>query len=191
NSGQGHRILTPADRIGALNNEEGGVMGEPIQALDQVRVTAIDLAMKFAPKLVVAILILIAGVVAGRWAASAVNRMLEGFHLDAPVRRLLEGGVRVLVLAIFAIMALQNVGVELLPLIAGLGVAGAGVALGMQGVLAKLVAGLTILFTRPFRVGDYISIAKEEGEVLDIELSSTTLGHADLSAGLVPRHNIV
>jgi len=166
-------------------------MGEPIQALDQVRVTAIDLAMKFGPKLVVAILILIAGVVVGRWAAGAVNRMLERFHLDAPVRRLLEGGVRTLVLVIFAIMALQNVGVELLPLIAGLGVAGAGVALAMQGVLANFVAGLTILFTRPFRVGDYISIAKEEGEVLDIELSNTTLGHADLSRVVIPNRKIV
>jgi small conductance mechanosensitive channel len=166
-------------------------MGEPLQALDQVRVTAIDLAMKFGPKLVVAILILIAGVLVGRWAAGAVNRMLERFNLDAPVRRLLEGGVRALVLAIFAIMALQNVGVELLPLIAGLGVAGAGVALAMQGVLANLVAGLTILFTRPFRVGDYISIAKEEGEVLDIQLSSTTLGHADRSRVVIPNRKIV
>ena len=166
-------------------------MGEPLQALDQVRATAIDLGMKFGPKLFVAILILIAGFVVGRWAAGAINRMLERFNLDAPVRRLLEGGVRVLVLAIFAIMALQNVGVELLPLIAGLGVAGAGVALAMQGVLANLVAGLTILFTRPFRVGDYISIAKEEGEVLDIELSSTTLGHADLSRVVIPNRKIV
>ena len=166
-------------------------MGEPLQALDQVRVTAIDLAMKFGPKLVVAILILIAGVVAGRWAAGAVNRALERINLDAPVRRLLGGGVRALVLVIFAIMALQNIGVELLPLIAGLGVAGAGVALAMQGVLGNLVAGLTILLTRPFRVGDYISIAKEEGEVLDIELSSTTLGHADLSRVVIPNRKIV
>lgn len=166
-------------------------MGEPLQALDQVRVTAIDLAMKFGPKLVVAILILIAGVVAGRWAAGAVNRMLERMNLDAPVRRLLAGGVRAFVLVIFAIMALQNIGVELLPLIAGLGVAGAGVALAMQGVLGNLVAGLTILLTRPFRVGDYISIAKEEGEVLDIELSSTTLGHADLSRVVIPNRKIV
>jgi small conductance mechanosensitive channel len=75
----------------------------------------------------------------------------------------MEAGVRALVVVIFAIMALQNVGVELLPLIAGLGVAGAGVALAMQGVLRTSVAGLTISFTRPFRVGDYISIAKEEG----------------------------
>ena len=166
-------------------------MGEPLQALDQVRVTAIDLAMKFGPKLLVAILILIAGFIVGRWAGSAVGRMLERLQLDAPVRRLIERAVRVLVLALFAILALQNVGVELLPLIAGLGVAGAGVALAMQGVLANLVAGLTILFTRPFRVGDYISIAKEEGEVLDIRLASTTLGHPDLSRVVIPNRKIV
>ncbi len=82
-----------------------------------------------------------------------------------------------MVLGLFAIMALQNLGVELLPLIAGLGVAGAGIALAMQGILGNLAAGLTIIFTRPFHVGDYISIAKEEGEVLDISLFSTTLGH--------------
>ena len=166
-------------------------MGEPLQALDQVRVTAIDLAMKFGPKLVVAIFILVAGIAVGRWAGTAAGRMLERFVLDAPVRRLIERSVRVLVVVLFAIMALQNVGVELLPLIAGIGVAGAGVALAMQGVLANLVAGLTILLTRPFRVGDYISIAKEEGEVLDIRLSTTTLGHADLSRVVIPNRKIV
>jgi len=166
-------------------------MGEPLQALDQVRVTAIDLAMRFGPKLVVAILILIAGFVVGRWAANAVDRMLERFVLDAPLRRLIERGVRALVVVLFAIMALQNLGVELLPLIAGLGVAGAGIALAMQGVLANFVAGLTILFTRPFRIGDYISIAKEEGEVLDIRLDSTTLGHPDLSRVVIPNRKIV
>ena len=166
-------------------------MGEPLQALDQVRVTAIDLAMKFGPKLVVAILILVAGVAVGRWAGAVIGRMLERFVLDAPVRRLMERGVRVLVVALFAVMALQNLGVELLPLIAGIGVAGAGIALAMQGVLANVVAGLTILLTRPFRVGDYVSIAKEEGEVLDIRLSTTTLGHADLSRVVIPNRKIV
>ena len=107
------------------------------------------------------------------------------------MRSLLERGVRLLVLALFAIMALQNLGVELLPLIAGLGVAGAGIALAMQGVLGNMVAGLTIIFTRPFRVGDYISIAKEEGEVLEISLFSTVLGHPDLSRVVIPNRKIV
>jgi small conductance mechanosensitive channel len=166
-------------------------MGDQLQALDQVRSTAIDLGMKFGPKLVVAILILFAGVLVGRWAGRATLRVLARLNLDPPVRSLLERGVRLLVLGLFAIMALQNLGVELLPLIAGLGVAGAGVALAMQGVLGNLVAGLTIIFTRPFRVGDYVSIVKEEGEVLDVSLFNTTLGHPDRSRVVIPNRRIV
>lgn len=166
-------------------------MGEQLQALDQVRSTAIDLGMKFGPKLVVAILILFAGVLVGRWAGRATLRVLARLNLDPPVRSLLERGVRLLVLGLFAIMALQNLGVELLPLIAGLGVAGAGVALAMQGVLGNLVAGLTIIFTRPFRVGDYVSIVKEEGEVLEVSLFNTTLGHPDRSRVVIPNRRIV
>lgn len=166
-------------------------MGESMDALDQVRMTSIDLAMKFGPKVLVATLILIAGFIAGKWAGRATGRMLGRLQFDVPVRRLIERMVRVLVILLFAIMALQNLGVELLPLIAGLGVAGAGIALAMQGVLANLVAGLTILVTRPFRIGDYVSIAKEEGEVLDIRLASTTLGHPDLSRVVIPNRRIV
>jgi small conductance mechanosensitive channel len=117
--------------------------------------------------------------------------MLARFQFEPPVRNLVERAVRVLVLALFGIMALQNLGVDLLPLIAGVGVAGAGVALAMQGVLGNIVAGLTIIFTRPFRVGDWVSIAKEEGEVLDISLSATILGHADLSRVVIPNRKIV
>lgn len=166
-------------------------MGEPLQALDQVRVTAIDLAMKFGPRLVVAIAILVAGYFAGRWAGRATIRLLARFQLEPPVRQLVERLVRLFVLALFGIVALQNLGVELLPLIAGLGVAGAAVALAMQGVLSNVAAGLTIIFTRPYRVGDYLSIAKEEGEVLDISLFNTILGHPDLSRVVIPNRRIV
>src|ERR1700693_1964314 len=80
---------------------------------------------------------------------------------------------------------------ELLPLIAGIGVAGAGIALAMQGVLSNMVAGLTIIFTRPFRVGEYIHIAGVEGSVETIHLFSTTLSHADLSRVVIPNRKIV
>ena len=166
-------------------------MDPNLAALDQIRVTAIDLGMKFGPKLLVAIIILTAGYVAARWASGGVGRFLRRFELEPPVRQLLLGATRILVLTLFGIMALQNLGVELLPLIAGLGVAGAGVALAMQGVLANLVAGMTIILTRPFRVGEYISIVKEEGEVAEIRLASTTLTHSDLSRVVIPNRRIV
>jgi small conductance mechanosensitive channel len=162
-----------------------------LKGLDQMTATAIDLGMRFGPKLLVALLMLAAGYAVGRWAAAATLRVLRRLQLEPPATALAARGVHLFVLALFAIMALQNLGVELLPLIAGLGLAGAGVALALQGVLRNLVAGLTIIFTRPFRVGDYISIAKEEGEVLDIRLFNTTLGHADRSRIVIPNRMIV
>ena len=149
-------------------------MSESLQALDQVKATAIDMGLKFGPRLIVAGLILLAGYMAGRWIGAVVSRLLVRFKLEAPLRQLLARLVQLFVFGLFAIMAMQNLGVELLPLVAGLGVAGAGVALALQGVLGNLVAGLTIIFTQPFHVGDYISIGEEEGEVLDISLFSTT-----------------
>ena len=166
-------------------------MDNQLQSLDQVKATVVDMAIKFGPKLVVAIVILVAGYVVGRWTGRAVGRLLERFKLEPPVRLLLMRVCWIFVFGLFAIMALQNLGVELLPLIAGLGVAGAAVALAMQGILGNAAAGLTIIFTQPFHVGDYISIVKEEGEVLDISLFSTILGHADKSRVVIPNRKIV
>ncbi len=166
-------------------------MNEHFQSLDQVKASAIDMVIKFGPKFVVALLILAAGYFVGRWVAGILDRLLVRLSLEAPIRSLLVRVTHVVVLGLFAIMALQNLGVELLPLVAGLGVAGAGIALAMQGILGNVAAGLTIIFTHPFHVGDYLSIGDEEGEVLDVSLFSTTLGHTDRSKVIIPNRKIV
>ena len=166
-------------------------MSDQLQSLDQIKASVLDMVIRFGPKLVVAAIILVAGYMVGRWAGGLLERLLVRLRLEAPVRSLLVRLAQLVVFGLFAIMALQNLGVELLPLIAGLGVAGAGVALAMQGILGNVAAGLTIIFTQPFHVGDYLSIANEEGEVLDISLFSTTLGHTDRSKVLIPNRKIV
>jgi small conductance mechanosensitive channel len=165
-------------------------MNKQLAALDQVQSTAIDLGLKFGPKLLVACLILLAGHFAGRWVGKVIEGVLIKLDLDVTVRILLVRLARLLVLGLFAVMALQNLGVELLPLIAGLGVAGAGLALAMQGVLSNLAAGLTIIFTRPFRVGEYVSIVGVEGQVEVIGLFNTILSHPDLSRVVIPNRKI-
>ena len=166
-------------------------MNDQFQTIDQVKATAIDMVLKFGPKVLVAVSIMVAGHFVGRWLGRMFEQLLVRFKLEVPVRSLLVRVAYLLVLVLFTIMALQNLGVELLPLIAGLGVAGAGIALAMQGVLGNIVAGLTIIFTHPFHVGDYLSIGKEEGEVLDVTLFSTTLGHTDRSKVIIPNRKIV
>jgi small conductance mechanosensitive channel len=166
-------------------------MDTELKTLSHAQATLTDMALRFGPRVLVAVLILMAGLLAGRWIARATERSLHRFALEPPVRQLLVRLVRVLVLGLFAIMALQNLGVELLPLIAGIGVAGAGLALATQGVLSNVVAGLTIIFTKPYRVGESIAIIGVEGTVETITLFSTVLSHADHSRVVVPNRKIV
>jgi len=166
-------------------------MNDQLQTVDQIKTAIIEMAIQFGPKLLVATAIIIAGVYVGRWVGQFVDTNITKFNLDLPVRQLLVRIVKLLVLGLFIIMALQNLGVQLLPLIAGLGVAGAGIALAMQGVLSNIVAGLSIIFTKPFTVGEYISIAGEEGQVDNITVFTTVLSHADQSQVVIPNRKIV
>jgi small conductance mechanosensitive channel len=166
-------------------------MNEQAATINHATDTLVDLAIRFGPRLLTALIILGVGLavsrVVSRWMAGVLGRR----ELEPPIRHLITRLVWVLCIALFVIMALQNLGVELLPLIAGLGVVGAGVALATQGVLSNLVAGLTIIFSKPFRVGEYIAIAGVEGEVKHISLFSTTLLHPDRSHVIVPNRKIV
>ncbi len=165
-------------------------MHDSIATIDQAKNTLIDLAIRFGPRLVAAVLILLAGIIVSRWVTRWLARGLSHIELEPPVRVLFGRVAWLLTMALFVILALQNLGVELLPLIAGLGVAGAGLALATQGVLSNVVAGLSIIFTKPFRVGEYISIVGEEGTVESITLFNTTLGHLDRSRVVIPNRKI-
>jgi small conductance mechanosensitive channel len=165
-------------------------VSDKLDALLDTPDAATHLAMQYGPPIASALLILVIGFFAMRWAAGLAGRGLDRFKHEPPVRQLLLRIVRVLVLLLFLMLALQNLGIDLLPLLAGLGIAGAGIALALQGVLGNLAAGLTIIFTKPFRVGEYISIAGEEGQVQDISLFTTVLRHSDLSSVVIPNRKI-
>jgi small conductance mechanosensitive channel len=166
-------------------------MNDQVATISHAKDTMLDLAIRFGPRLATAILILVAGFIVGKWVSGWFGGVLEKRALEPPIRQLFTRIVWAMCVLLFAIMALQNLGVELLPLVAGLGVAGAGVALATQGVLSNLVAGLSIIFAKPFKVGDYIAIAGVEGAVESITLFSTTLTHADHSLVVIPNRKIV
>ena len=166
-------------------------MTNQLQTLQQAKQTVVDLSIRYGPKVFIAVTILVIGFFVARWVGTITQRSLAKLNMEPPVRTLLLRLIRLIVMALFVLMALTNLEVNLLPLIAGLSVAGAGIALAMQGVLGNLAAGLTILFTKPFRVGEYIQLSGVEGQVTTIELFATTLLHADRSRVVIPNRKIV
>jgi small conductance mechanosensitive channel len=150
-----------------------------------------DLAIRYGLNVAGAIVILIAGVLVARWVGNVTDQRLKKGKMEPPMRILLVRVLRIAVIAVAGVAALDKLGVQITPLIAGIGVAGIGVGFAFQGVLSNIVAGLTIIMTKPFRVGEYIKVAGVEGEVQHIDLPSTVLLHADRSRVIVPNRKIV
>src|SRR5499426_1785250 len=151
----------------------------------------IDLAIRYGFQVLGALVILSVGFVLAWWVGSVVERPLRRMALEPPLLRLIVRVVRVVVLLFAFVLALDKFGFQIAPLVAGLGVAGLGIGIALQGVLSNVVAGLTIIFTKPFRVGEHIEIVGVRGDVTTIELFSTTLVHPDRSRIIIPNRKIV
>jgi small conductance mechanosensitive channel len=150
-----------------------------------------DYIILHAGALFSALVVVVVGFIAALWVGKLMNRWLTRKTMEPPMRILLVRVVRLLIFAMALVVALGTAGMDVTALIAGVGVAGLGIGLAMQGILGNLMAGLTIIFTKPFRFGEYIEIAGVQGQVTSIELFTTTLLHADHSQVIIPNRKIV
>lgn len=151
----------------------------------------VDLAIRYGFQVLGAAVIVVAGVLVSRSLARLFERWLSSQATEPPLRQLLVRALRVVVMLFTLVVALDKLGFQIAPLVAGIGVAGIGVGFALQGVLGNLMAGLTIIFTKPFRVGEYVSLLGVRGVVSTVELFSTTLLHPDQSRIVIPNRKIV
>jgi small conductance mechanosensitive channel len=155
------------------------------------RELTIDLIIRYGFQVLGALVILGVGLVLAHWLGGLTDRWLRRQAMEPPMRILTVRVVRVVVLLFTLVVALDKFGFQIAPLVAGIGVAGLGIGIALQGVLGNVVAGLSIIFTKPFRVGEFISLLGVHGEVVAIELFSTTLVHPDRSRVVIPNRRIV
>ncbi|SPP64036.1 mechanosensitive ion channel family protein [Nitrospira lenta] len=153
--------------------------------------TITQYAVKYGLQALVAIGIFAAGLLGARWAGNLMQQALERQTLEPPVRMLLVRIVKIIVLLFAAVIALEALGVPIAPLVAGIGVAGVGIGLAMQGVLSNVMAGLSIIFTKPYKVGEHISLLGVHGDVVMVDIFSTILMHSDHSRVVIPNRKIV
>ena len=117
------------------------------------------------------------------WANGIVNYMLgswarQKFQADPTISTALGSVgflIRFAVWSTFVMLALANLDIDIGPLIASLGIGGVALALALQGVLGDLFASLSIIFDKPFAVGDSIQVGDLSGTVEHVGLKSTRL----------------
>jgi small conductance mechanosensitive channel len=150
-----------------------------------------DLIVRYGLQAVSALVILVVGMLAAKWVGRAVDGRLSRVEMEPPVRMLLVRVVKILMFILTLMIVLEQIGVPIAPLIAGVGVAGLGIGFALQGVLSNVMAGLSIIFTKPYRVGEHISLLGVHGDVMTIDIFSTVLMHPDRSRVVIPNRKVV
>jgi small-conductance mechanosensitive channel len=120
---------------------------------------------------------------AGLWVQRAVHQAVELWSTRAsgkdPSQGTLSAAIRfitnLVVWSIVLLLVLQNLGVKIGALAAGLGVGGVAAALALQAVLGDLFASLSIYIDRPFDIGDFIIVDDYLGTVQKVGLRTTRL----------------
>ncbi|HXR46347.1 MAG TPA: mechanosensitive ion channel family protein [Candidatus Limnocylindrales bacterium] len=169
----------------------GNTAGQTIDALTRIEGKVVDFLTDYGFQIIGALIILAIGLVIAWWIGRALRQWLDKKHVEPPIVMLAVRVVRLLIFLVALLQALEKLSVPIGPALAGIGVAGVGIGLALQSVLGNLVAGLSIIFTKPFRVGEWIEIAGVSGQVKTIELFSTILLHTDLSRVVIPNRKII
>jgi small conductance mechanosensitive channel len=164
---------------------------EQLDLVQQVYELIVNFAVTYSFQLLGAVVVLIAGFIVGGWAAKAVLRVQERRNVDVTLRQFIASVVRMLVIGMFLMIALSQMGISITPLIAALGGLAVGASLAIQGPVSNYGAGLIIILTRMFKVGDTISLLGCAGQVRDITLSITTLEAEDGEDIIIPNKHIV
>lgn len=162
--------------------------GEDLRSIDYsgYLTTWVDRLIDFGIRVVIAIILAYIGIFLTRKLTKLFRRSLARRHADPAVISFLSSLLKTICILIVVIIAVNVLGFQAVSFAALL--AGAGVAIGaaLSGQLQNLAAGIVILFTRPFHVGDWIISKEGEGEVDEIAIFFTTLKTVDNSKVYIP-----
>ena len=135
-------------------------------------------------------LILVLGAVFIRVLLTMLGRAVGRSKTLAPLKTQIHSTARVLLSIVLALIVLDSLGVKVTSLVALLSVAGLAVSLALQSTLANIAGGIMILTSRPYSLGDYVSVDGTEGTVEAIGLSNCKFTTPDNKEIQIPNSQI-
>lgn len=144
----------------------------------------------FGVNLLLAGLIFLVGWWLAKLAATLTKRAIKKSKADPLVAGFIGSLVRSLVILMTGVSAVAQLQINITSLVAALGAAGLTASFALQGSLSNFVSGVQIIFTKPFKMGDYLAFSGYEGTVKRIEILYTILATFDNKEVIVPNSKI-
>ena len=152
---------------------------------------ALEWIMTYAPKLVLAIVVLIVGL----WIVNKLARVIESFLKKSPLTPEINSflaslsSIALKIILFFSVAGI--VGIELTSFVAILAAAGFAVGMALQGSLGNFAAGIIILVFKPYRVGDWVEVQEKFGKVTDIQIFNTIVETPGQNLLIIPNGKVI
>ena len=165
-------------------------MDEEITAVQRIIDMVVDFLVKYSFQVIGAVIILLVGAFVAKWMSSLLLKLFEKKNFDITLSKFLVNTVKLVIIVFAVIVAIGKFGITISPLIAALAAMAFGASFAIQGPVANYGAGLVIILTRPFVVGNTITVAGVNGVVEEVKLGATILTDEDGVKITIPNKHI-
>ena len=170
----------------------GAQLNEGREVASQVMTWVTEKGLDFAVNLLTAALILVVGWLVIKLIDALVRKaLMRGKAKQTLFVNFVCSVVSKACWAVLLIMVAGRLGVNVAPLIAGLGVTGFILGFAFQESLGNLASGLMIAINEPFKIGDYVIVAGLEGTILKVDMMATVLATGDNKTVSIPNSSVV
>ena len=166
-------------------------MQEGISMVQKLSDTVIDYLVKYGFQVLGGIVIILVGMWLANWVAKFLFNTCRKRQMDVTLAKFLTNAVKGAILVFVFLMAVEKFGVTISPLIATVSAMIFGASFAIQAPLSNYAAGLSVILTRPFSVGNTISVKGVHGVVEEVKLPCTVLMNGDGEKITIPNKDIV
>lgn len=174
-----------------LVNKDALIMQDNLQDVQKYYDLIVDFLVTYSFQLLGAVVLLLIGLWIAKLVANWLNNLCLRHNVDVTLANFLANLAKVIIMVMVVIMTLNQVGIAITPFVAAIGAASLGAGLAFQGMLSNYAAGLTIILTRLFTIGNTIRVQGVYGVVKDIKLAHTLMENEDGEEILIPNKHIV
>ncbi|MFT4714384.1 MAG: small conductance mechanosensitive channel [Candidatus Azotimanducaceae bacterium] len=166
-------------------------MEEDLQAIQKATEVASEFVVSYGFQFLGALIIMFIGSKVANWLSSVVLALCKSRELDITLSKFFASITKIVVLVFVGIIALGKFGITITPFIAALGALVFGSTFALQGPIGNYGAGLTIILTRAFVVGNTIRVQGVVGIVREIKLAHTQIVNEDGEVITIPNNSVI
>ena len=137
------------------------------------------------------VFILLVGLLIIRIAMNIVSKILEKSKLEQAGKGLIKSVLRAVLYVLLGLMVADKLGIDVTSIIALASVLTLAISLSVQNALTNVIGGFTLLYTHPFKSGDFVEVAGKSGTVQEITMTYTKLATPDNKIISIPNASVV